>query len=62
MIETLLNESEASTLLGLTRRALQSWRQKGLGPNYIKISSRCIRYRKSDIKEWLESKEVSPND
>ncbi len=51
----LLNEKQLSQLLGVTPRALQSWRQCGRGPIYVRISSRCVRYRLSDIEDWLES-------
>ena len=52
----LLNEKQISRLLGVTPRALQSWRQTGRGPRFVRISNRCIRYRLDDIDDWLESR------
>ena len=39
----LVDEKEAGRFLGLTDRTLQSYRQRGSGPKYISISSRCLR-------------------
>ena len=52
--EKLLTESEAAQILGLTPRALQSWRLGGYGPRHVKISSRAIRYRRCDLTAWIE--------
>ncbi len=52
----LINEREAAAFLGLTSRTLQGFRWKGGGPRYIKISSRCLRYRRTDLREWSESR------
>ena len=50
--DALLTEQQASALLGITARALQKWRSKGSGPSFVRISSRCIRYRRRDIVDW----------
>ncbi len=47
-------EKEAADYVRLTPRALQNYRYKGGGPAFIRISKRCIRYRKSDLDAWLE--------
>ncbi len=52
----LLSERQAADVLGLTPRTLQSWRGLGIGPAFVRISSRCIRYRSSDIDVWLATK------
>lgn len=48
----LLDEREAADLIGLTPRFMQSRRSQGDGPPYVKISSRCIRYRPEDLRQW----------
>lgn len=53
--EALLNETQAAAFIGVTRRALQSWRISGKGPKYVRISARCIRYRKPNLIEWGET-------
>ena len=44
--DALLNEIQSAALLGFSPRALQQWRQNGLGPHFVKISARAIRYRR----------------
>lgn len=44
----LLTEKEAAERLGLSVRTLQAWRQRGLGPEYVKLS-RAIRYRPESL-------------
>ena len=48
----LLDERAAAAALGMTPRAMQEWRRSGGGPQYVRISSRCIRYRPEDLREW----------
>lgn len=49
----LLDEREAARALGVSQRVLQDWRRTGrqLLP-YVRISSRCIRYRLSDLEKF----------
>lgn len=51
--DALLTEIQAAKYLGLTPRALQAWRYQGYGPRFVKISGRCIRYRASDLEQWV---------
>ncbi len=48
----LITEKIAADFLGVSPRALQGWRLSGRGPPFIKISSRCVRYRKVNLIEW----------
>lgn len=48
----LVDERTAADALRLTPRTLQEWRRRGGGPPYVQVSSRCIRYRPSDLEEW----------
>jgi len=54
-IDRLMNEVEAAEYISVTRRALQQWRLTGTGPDYIRISARCIRYRRREIIIWSEA-------
>ncbi len=54
--ERLLAEQEAADFIGVTRRALQQWRLTGTGPVYVKISARCVRYRRADLIKWAEER------
>ena len=52
----LIDEKAAATFLGLERRTMQGFRQRGGGPGFMRISSRCIRYRRIDLRDWAEAR------
>ena len=52
----LIDEKVAAAFLGLTHRFMQHRRQQGGGPRYVAISSRCIRYRRIDLRVWSEAR------
>ncbi|MFT6558341.1 helix-turn-helix transcriptional regulator [Sneathiella sp.] len=57
--DRLMTEKEAAAFMGYTMRALQNWRLRGGGPNYVKVSSRSIRYRFRDINDWIEARIIN---
>ncbi len=52
----LLKEAQAAEFLHFSTRALQNWRCRGGGPQYIRISSRSVRYRLSDLVDWITAR------
>ena len=52
----LLDEGKAAVALDVSPRALQAWRQRGGGPTFVRVSSRCIRYRRRDLVAWAEAR------
>jgi len=54
--DVLLSEAQSAEFLGVTPRALQAWRQRGGGPAFVRISSRCVRYRRRDLVAWSEAR------
>ena len=56
-LDALVRQEEAARLLDLTPRALEAWRHKGGGPRYIRISARCVRYRRADLQAWIAERE-----
>ncbi|NCC61329.1 MAG: DNA-binding protein [Verrucomicrobiae bacterium] len=52
---TMLTPEQTSRMLCISPRTLENWRYRGMGPKYLQISKRCIRYRLSDIEEWQQS-------
>ena len=52
----LINERAAGDFLGLTDRTMQAMRQRGGGPRYVLISSRCLRYTRFGLRSWAESR------
>lgn len=57
--DVLLNEVRTADLLNLSIRTLQAWRVQGRGPSYVR-AGRAVRYRKSDLKDWIETNLVVP--
>ena len=57
--ERLWGEKEAAAYLGLSVRTLQNWRS-GRGPYpsipFVKISARCVKYRRADLDAWIEER------
>ncbi|PHQ60878.1 MAG: DNA-binding protein [Robiginitomaculum sp.] len=54
--DQLLNEKQAASILCYSQRALQNWRVRGGGPQYVKVSARSIRYRRCDLTAWVEKR------
>ena len=48
----LLTEEQTAQLLSLSIRTLQAWRLRKAGPRFVR-AGRAIRYRPSDIHEWI---------
>ncbi|MEO6458941.1 MAG: helix-turn-helix domain-containing protein [Bdellovibrionota bacterium] len=57
--EQLLTEDQAGSFLNLSVRTLQAWRHRGGGPQFVRISSRAVRYRMADLRSFTEAKIVS---
>lgn len=53
---SLIREAPAAEFLDNSVRTMQGMRYRGGGPRFIRLSSRCIRYRRSDLREWAEQR------
>jgi hypothetical protein len=51
----LLNTRQAAAFLNLHPKTLVMWRGKGCGPRYIHVGERAIRYRLSDLDEFVQA-------
>ena len=52
----LIDEKAAGAFLKLTARSMQAMRQRGDGPRYVVISSRCLRYRRIGLRAWADAR------
>lgn len=57
----LLTEAEAAEMLGMAKGTLRNWRHSGQGPKYLIVGARVIRYRTSDLLEFVERQTVDPS-
>ena len=52
----LVDERVAGVFVDLKPRTLQAYRQRGGGPRFCRVSSRCIKYRRIDLRTWSEAR------
>lgn len=55
----LMTEKDLSHYLSVTPSCLQAWRYRGGGPQFVKFSDRCVRYRRDDVDCWLDDRVCS---
>lgn len=58
MDEELMDQHAFGRMVGITTKTAEAWRVRGFGPRYIKVGT-LVRYRKSDVRAWIESRIVS---
>lgn len=52
--DDLLNEHEGAAYLGNRAvQTLRNWRAKGIGPRFVKIGARMVRYRRRDLEAFI---------
>ena len=52
----LINEKAMAEFMDVTDRTLQKWRRTGDGPKFVRLSSRCVKYRRIDGRELSEAR------
>jgi excisionase family DNA binding protein len=57
---SLLNVREAAALLGISAGTLYHWLSERRVP-VVRLGPRCVRFRKSDLDEWISEKSVGTN-
>lgn len=57
-VDALFDQKILSVVLGLSEKWFEHRRWKGDGIKFLKLSSR-IKYRKSDVLEWLAKQSIS---
>lgn len=60
-LSKLLNEREAGRFLGVTAAGMRGWRAKGLGPPWIRIGKRLVRYDAGVLRKWVEEQAAGVN-
>lgn len=59
--DLLLDDKETAALLGLSPQTLRGWRHESgrrgelRGPRYVRLGARSIRYRMSDLRDYLDT-------
>ena len=52
----LLTETAVATRLSLSPATLRNWRVKGLGPPFVRLSRRAVRYEAAAVDEWIAAR------
>lgn len=55
--DELLNQESVAKIINTTTKFLEARRCRGGGPPFIRVG-RLVRYRRSDLDEWIESKRM----
>ena len=55
MISEFVTEREAAARMGVAAVTLRLWRGRGVGPAHYRFG-RLVRYRPSDVDEWIEDR------
>lgn len=58
MAEKLLRRPAVEDLTGLSRSTLYCWMKRGEFPQPVKLGSRIVAWRESDVTAWLEAHEI----
>jgi prophage regulatory protein len=58
MAEKLLRRPELESITGLSRSTIYAWMKDGKFPPPVKLGTRLVAWRESDISAWLESRET----
>jgi len=55
----LITEPEAAKLLGVSLTSLRRWRNAGRGPMARRIGPRALRYRRTDIEDFVAGSRIA---
>jgi excisionase family DNA binding protein len=59
MSDEMLRPRAVAAELDVPEHTLAQWRYQGTGPAFMKLG-RHVRYRRSDLDDWLTSRTVAP--
>ena len=54
--DNLLTTKQVAKWLGMSDQWLEIGRGKGYGPPYVRLSERGVRYKRSDVINWLKER------
>jgi predicted DNA-binding transcriptional regulator AlpA len=54
--DEMLNTAQLTSWLGVSRLWLELGRGRGYGPKFLRLAPRMVRYRRSDVTAWLDSR------
>jgi prophage regulatory protein len=58
MSHVLLRRPDVETRTGLSRSTIYAWMERGDFPKPVRLGTRIVAWRESDVTAWLESRET----
>lgn len=58
----LATDADFCAFAGITKQQSAQLRYLGMGPRFIRVTGRQVRYRWSDIESWCEGRAYSRSD
>ena len=58
--QTTLTPLQAAKYIGVSDAALRLWRSRGEGPRHFRAGEKLVRYRRTDLDSWIESRLSEP--
>lgn len=52
----MVTPAELAARANVSRSTVKRWRFDGVGPEPVKLSARTVRYRRSDVEQFLEAR------
>jgi hypothetical protein len=49
----LVSPAEAVAILGTAPRTLHNWRSQGIGPAFVRVGLRMVRYKRADLAAFI---------
>jgi predicted DNA-binding transcriptional regulator AlpA len=50
-----VDDKTLAKTIGMSLETVQQWRTRDEGPPFVRVGPRCVRYRASDVREWMAS-------
>ena len=61
-VEIPIGPARAAAILGVATTTLRTWRWRGIGPPYRKLTKQTVIYLESEVLAWRERGRVDPID
>jgi predicted DNA-binding transcriptional regulator AlpA len=55
-----VDSNAAAAILGTTARALENMRHRRVGPPFVRLGRKLVRYRVAAIHEWMSARTCAP--
>lgn len=49
----ILTTAEAAAYLKVAPGTIENWRVRKVGPPYLRLNGRTVRYRQDELEEWV---------